>query len=284
MGNKRCDSLTKGCLNSFADTVKAVGKEHEFLVSITIETHQWKNIKRLRKCLNQYAMNIDLKVQEGIKVSEVKKYTKKVLLEKVILSCRDYLQFCEKYHVWKKTGVSVQLEGYELSIDEYLNFFEMWIHDAEAVWFVPFEDMANSILTGVHVENCENNSCMGKYLYLDKQDNVYFCSKKPEVSKMYCLKQENPKDIYNEVYNNTLHTAIEKRTECQNECEIFGFCRGACPLKERKKEACMALMQKVACWGTFLEKEARNAFVEIENPCMRQLYLSLSAYGFNFVE
>ena len=101
---------------------------------------------------------------------------------------------------------------------------------------------------------------------------------------MYCLKQENPKDIYNEVYNNTLHTAIEKRTECQNECEIFGFCRGACPLKERKQETCMALMQKVACWGTFLEKEARNAFVEIENPCMRQLYLSLIAYGFDFVE
>ena len=275
--------LTKEYVDNFADTVKAVGKEYEFLIHITIETHQWKNVKRLRKCLNQYAINIDLKVQDGIKIFEVKNYTKKLLLDNVILSCKNYEQFCERYHAWKTVGVSVRLEGYELSTKEYLEFFEMWIHDADAVWFVPFEDMANSMLTGVHVENCENDSCMGKYLYLDKEDNVYFCSKKHKSTKMYSLKQENPQFIYNEVYDKALQNAIEKRTKCQSSCEMFGFCRGACPLKERDQESCMAVIQKVACWGAFLEEEAKSAFAKIENPCMRQLYLSLIAYGFDFV-
>jgi len=90
--------LTKQVLNSIADTIKAVGKQQEFLVDVVLVTHQWNNVKRLRKCLNQYAISVELQVSKQVKIAEVKKYTKKLLLEKILVSCENYQQFCEMYH------------------------------------------------------------------------------------------------------------------------------------------------------------------------------------------
>ncbi|MBQ8233649.1 MAG: hypothetical protein IJZ34_17265 [Lachnospiraceae bacterium] len=274
--------LTRRLIDSIADTIKAVGKEHEFVVDIVLETDQWKKIKQLRRKLNQYSISLDLKVSDGLQVKEIAHYKKKLLLDKIMLSCKDYDTFYQSYHRWKTAGLSIALEEYELTLKEYLQFFEEWIHDPKATWFVPFEDIISCMMTGVPAGICEHSSCMGKYLYLDQNKKVYFCAKKRENTQMYSLTENVPDLLYNEIYDNALGMAIEKRNQCAEECELFGLCRGGCPLDEKLAEACGEYIQKVSRIGEFIEKEIVNSFTDIENPCMRQFYLSLIAYGFRF--
>lgn len=273
--------LTAGILDSIADTVKAVGKEQEFVVDLVLETDQWKNVKHLRKKLNQYSIRVELMVTESVNVKDIIRYKNKLVLEKLYVPCKDYQEFQQAYDKWKISELSIGSADYELTTKEYLDFFERWIHDAKATWFEPFEDIICSMMTGVPVSACEHNSCMGKYIYLDQKGFVYFCAKKLGNTQMYSVADRKPNLLYNEVYDNTLHVAIEKRKQCMESCEMFGLCRGGCPLEGKIQKNCMEYVQKVARIGEFIEKEIGNAFSEIENPCMRQLYLSLIAYGFS---
>lgn len=276
--------ITRKLLNSVVDTIKDIGKNREFFVEIILETDQWKNIKHLYKVLNQYAVSVELLVSEKLKRSEVKKYTKKVLLEKLILSCNNYSTFYQLYQYWKEVGLSIKLEGYRLSENEYFEFWEEWIHDSSAVWFLAFENLLSSRLIGKLVDCCEYSSCMGKYLYIDKDENVYFCEQKKEKSKMYSLKNGIPKYIFNTVYDRVLDAAVEKRSKCKETCSVFPLCRGGCPLDEQKMNCTQEYLKKVVHMDEFLGKELINGFANIENPCFRQFYLSLIAYGYNYAQ
>ena len=97
---------------------------------------------------------------------------------------------------------------------------------------------------------------------------------------MYSLHEKPTELLYNEIYDCVLSTAVAKRKQCMEGCQVFGLCRGGCPLVEHSPEHCGAYIQKVARIGAFIDKEIKTAFVDIENPCMRQFYLSLIAYGF----
>lgn len=274
--------LTSKLIDSIADTIKNVGKEQEFVVDIVLETDQWRNIKALHRKLNQYAISIELKVSDGLKTKEIIRYKDKLLLEKLLVACEDYTTFHQAFHRWKETGLSIDTVDYELAHKEYLDFFEEWIHDAKATWFIPFEDIISSMLTGISSGNCEYSSCMGKYLYLDKNDQVYFCAKKREHTQMYSLGEAMPESLYNEVYERALSMVIAKRNPCVENCQLFHLCRGGCAFLEKKPEVCEEYAKKISRMEDFIRKEIENAFADIENPCMRQLYLSFIAYGFRF--
>lgn len=275
--------ITRKILDSIADTIKSVGKEREFMIEVILETDQWKRLKRLYKVLNQYGITVELCGSDSINIMQLKKYKRKMLLERVILHSESYEDFHSQYEKWKIAEIPIQLKGYTLSSTEYREFFEEWVYDAHAVWFFPFEDTISSILTGVTTESCEHNSCMGKYIHLDEKDRVSFCKKGLEPTKLYVLDETKEGPLFeHEIYQNVLGDAIEKRARCQKECQMFGLCRGGCPLESADTSTCNAYIEKIAYTGRFLEQEGKTAFVHVENPCLRQLCLSLLAYGFDF--
>lgn len=275
-------SFDKNLIDSIADTIKAIGKQREFVTEILLETNQWKQVKKLRKRLNQYGISVELEVADTRKLKEIMKYKTKLLLEKIILPVNHYHDFLQAYHKWKETGLTIRLKEMTLSRQEYLDFWEEWIHDKSAAWFEPYENMILSILTGTSGSECEHSSCMGRILYLDREENLYFCAKKKDAAKMCSLKENIPDFIYNEVYDHVLKMAVEKRSRCTKECQMFGICRGGCPFDTEKETFCADYLQKVSHIGNFIEKEIGTHFSEVENPRLRQLYLTLIAYGFGF--
>ncbi len=272
--------LTAKVLDHIADTVKEIGKKVEFCVDVTVETNQWKTVKKLRKQLNQYAISVEAEVSEAMSVKDVQRYKEKMLLEKLVLQCEDYASFLKLYEIWKFAGVSVKLKGYELTGEEFAQFFESWIHDKNAAGFEPFEDFIGSLTTGLVINDCRYSSCMGRILYLDRDDQVYFCEKKKEQTKMYSAAQGIPEKLYNEVYSEVLGSAIAKRNQCSNQCEMFGLCRGGCPLEEVNPQTCHDFARKIAAVGEVIEREIGTAFTNLENPYLRQYSLTLIAYGF----
>lgn len=267
-------------LDSIADTLKAVGKTREFTVDVALRTDQWKAVKRLRKRLNRYAISVELKATPRLRIRELQRYKQKMILERLIVESGDCASFRQAYDQWKALGLPIRLEGCELTQPEYFAFFDAWIHDPKAAWFEPFEDIISGLLTGVPAGSCQHSSCMGKYLYLDEAENVYFCGQKKEAARMYSLRQGLPEPLYQECYGAALRTAIERRTECMDSCQLFGLCKGGCPLAAKTTEACAEYEQKISKIGAFLQEGMADAFTGIENPCVRQMYLSLIAYGF----
>lgn len=278
------ETLTGKKLDSMADLIKEAGKNKEFIVDVILETDQWKQIKRLYKKINQYSVRLELSVSEQMSGRMVKRYAKKMQLEKLLICCKDYKRFQEAYQVWKSVGVTIEPVGYMLSAQEFKDFFDKWIHDAEAVWLEEIEDLSYSILTGVSSGSCEHHSCMGKYVYLDAEGKLYFCSRKKEAAGMYSMREAYRETLYDETYQAVLQNAIAKRTQCMEQCDMFGLCRGGCPLEEADGIACTEYREKIQFVAGFLGKEISNGFINMENACLRKLYLSLIAYGFRTEE
>lgn len=276
-------SLSKESLESMAEVLRSLGKEKEFIVDLEVVTDQWNLVRKNRKILNQYSIRVELKVCNEKELKQVDRYKEKLLLEKICISSEDYPSFLKLYDKWKKIKIPVCSE-YELTIEEYLEFFQYWIRDREAVWYAPFEDLLISLLTGNPSNDCVHNSCMGKYLYLDEEHQVYFCAKKDPCTKMYRQSSGNIENLYNDAYDRYLKCAVEKRNACLKECDAYSLCKGGCVLKEKNAQYCTEFAQKVSCAAQFLEHEMKSAFVNVENVCIRQLYLSLIAYGFRYTE
>lgn len=272
--------LTAKKLDCMADLIKEIGKKQEFTIDIVLETNQWARVKRLYKKLNQYSLRLELAVSDRVTTKAVARYAKKTQLEKLLITCEDYVSFQKAYQKWKTVGLTIEAVEYTFSVQEYQDFFDKWVHDAEAVWLTPFEDILYSMLTGISSGSCEHSSCMGKYLYLDAEGNVYFCARKKAAAKMYHIREQHQEALYNETYQIALQRAIEKRTQCMEQCTLFGMCRGGCPLTKPEPSFCAEYVQKLQHTERFLEKEIQNGFINMENPCLRKLYLTMIAYGF----
>lgn len=266
-------------LESMARLLRSIGEEKEFIVDLEVATDQWDAIRKYRRILNQYSVRIELKVNNEKRLKEVDRYKEKLLLERICIVSEEYQTFLKLYEKWKTLKIPVCSE-YELTTKEYLEFFQYWIHDREASWYVPFEEALISLLTENPGRNCVYNSCMGKYLYLDEENNVYFCAKKKAQTRMFSLSDDIIRNLYNEVYDQFLKQAIEKRKACLAECSAYALCKGGCMLEEKNAKSCMELAQRVSCAAQFLEREMESEFANVENACVRQLYLSLIAYGF----
>ena len=78
---------------------------------------------------------------------------------------------------------------------------------------------------------CKFGSCLGNILYVDANENVYFCPWHTESSAVGTL---NDKINYfnNETATSVLRGAIAKRKKCKADCEYFEYCNGGCPLED----------------------------------------------------
>jgi radical SAM protein with 4Fe4S-binding SPASM domain len=261
--------------------MKAIGEKYEFTLLVSVETDQWERIRGLRKILNRYGFEVRLLVSDSINAELVKKYNRKLLLEQIILGADNFEDLRAEYHRWKGVGITVSAESYELTEEEYRQFFSEWISDEDGVWFLPFRNIFSSLLMGVSVEDCEHSSCLGKYLYVDEAGSVYFCRKKKSESVMYRIAEQQEGQLYRGSYEDTLGACIKARKECRDNCGKFNICHGGCPLNPRKNTMCTAYRNLIPELVDFIQKEIGNYFSDLKNPCLRQLYLSMIAYGYD---
>lgn len=81
------------------------------------------------------------------------------------------------------------------------------------------------------IYQCIFSSCLGHTLYVDCENNVSFCPKYPEKSKLGKLKEFN--DLFdNTNFYNCIKQSVEKRAQCKKSCEHFEKCKGGCPFED----------------------------------------------------
>ena len=275
-------SPDKENLLSFAEMMKAVGRKKEFTVDVILETNHWKRVRRLRKTLNRFSIRIRLWVTKDLKPAELVKQRERMLLDTLVIPCQDYGQFYEAYERWKQVGLTLCPEPYRLNGEAFLKFFSEWIQDPKAVWPESLEDMATSLLTGLPSSDCWYSSCLGNYLYLDAEGCVYFCREKRQEACLGRAEELSEQLFEQDSYQKALEGAIHRRRNCVENCRIYSFCKGGCPLEEQADRRCQEQHRQLDAIREVLEKELPTAFENMENRCLRKLCLSLVAYGFRF--
>ena len=81
-------------------------------------------------------------------------------------------------------------------------------------------------------QNCNHTSCLGKNLYISKNQEISFCPKHIKESKLGTIENITNK----EKFENALKEMIEKRNKCKQKCEIYEICQGGCVFEKNCEE------------------------------------------------
>lgn len=272
--------LRRQLIERIAKIICQQGTRKEFSVCCMIETGQWKEVYRLRRTLNRYGFEVALLSSPSLTEKAVRKAGRKMLLEEIRMIGRDYESLRKEYERLKGAGIPISFDESKISSEEYMEWFRDWASDQKACWLLPFREIAGYLMTGIWMGSCEHDSCMGKYLCLDQDGILWFCRKKLKGSRMYRFSRCSEEALYDENYNRALEYAVERRRHCQAECGAFPVCRGGCPLTCSAGKDCRDYQKKTTYVRSFLQKHSRNYFTDIENPVIRQMFLSTVAFGF----
>ncbi len=116
-------------------------------------------------------------------------------------------------------------------IEQFVNFFKYWAFDVNCNISVSnCNEMINLILNKKS-SICTNNSCLGKWLCLDSNGDIYPCDR-------LCIPEyrlSNVEDIKSidsifesEQFIKLLQESVFRRRSCMSECEIYESCYGGC--------------------------------------------------------
>lgn len=270
--------LEKKLLDCIADIFDRLGREKDFLVSNQIETNQVRSLLRLRRWLNKYGIYILIGITPRLTARRVKKMNQSFLLVGLVIQKGSYQEYIKYYEKFKTCNTELILNQKELTMEEFREWFWNWQQDRQACWISSFRDICFWILTGTHVADCGHSSCLGSYLCVDKAGKVYFCAQKRSDSFMYYL-ENAPKELYNDVYNDVLRLVNIKRKSCNAECNSFQVCQGECAFEMKQKCGGQEYLNKVHLIKEYIIENGKNQFMTMKNPLLRQMLISLIAYG-----
>ena len=163
---------------------------------------------------------------------------------KSVVAAPDY-KLLENYEYFKSLGVAVDfgyvaVEGGAKDMDgvmdsgEYLKqsieLFDHWIYDREGVSVRNIDFMIKKVLK-CNYEYCSNGSCVGNFFCLDVDGSIYGCSM--ESAKQFCFGNLSEFKSFHELINSEtfksyVKGSIERRRQCQQDCEYFDYCKGGC--------------------------------------------------------
>lgn len=271
-------ALKRETLHCIADLFYQLGKEKEFYVFNKIETNQIHALAGLKRVINRYGMHIVIRIDENTSVVDVKRLKKKILIDALALPKSGYKEYRNYYKKFRDCNIEMLIDENELTLEEFEQWYSDWQNDREACWISCFHDICFLVLVGVHMYDCRHNSCMGKNLCVDKKGKVYFCTEKKDGSYMYTLNKKLTK-LYNEKYFYILKNANIRRKVCRESCNEFYICRGGCSLTVQRECDNELYTKKVLLIQKSIMKHKKSQFAEMKNPLLRQMMLSLVAYG-----
>lgn len=90
------------------------------------------------------------------------------------------------------------------------------------------------LATYIPLNKCWNSSCLGKTLYISKNGDISFCPKNIEKTRIGNI--DNVYNLFDNIeFKNCLKKMINKRSNCEKQCQFFQLCKGGC-LFENCKE------------------------------------------------
>ena len=280
----------------FNDLLKDEQKQGEFnycLINNCVEV----NIKQLNKKWLNYFQKHDIKLNVLLAVNDnidiLKDYKN---INKIIVELKDdNFDVASVNNLYKKYAFSIDItvhgdnnslltnnDKYSKVLKEY---FPTWIKDKEGVLFHPYLNFIDDSLGGSY-KVCTNDSCIGKYFYMDEKGNVYTCSK-PCVKK-YAFGNIDEITKLDDVYLSKdfarfLNRNIERRKAWSN-CSHFKKCQGGCAsdsiLNNGKiDEICTSYCHNYQDWQAFVKDELakiRNEKIPLNelNPCFRKILVN----------
>lgn len=183
------------------------------------------------------------KTLEGIAIA--KEYQESIGAIKVLTSCnkdallKDYWLFNERgihlkisplFNCGKITDAHLFYNEKEYA-DAMGALFEYWISDVDSQIIVePFEGMLKMLFGSPH-RPCNCGSCLGCFLCINPEGNIYPCSR--YYPDEYLIGNIRNFDSINhcfdsDIYGEMVRGAIERRENCRENCSLFGYCQGGC--------------------------------------------------------
>ncbi len=125
-----------------------------------------------------------------------------------------------------------------LDPDDYvknsIELFDRWIHDKDVrTPLLPFYPYIMTVIDGSpNISDCPHASCLGRWLCLHPNGDVYPCGK--ACPKDFLLGNINEVDSIDELFEsdgfrNILIGSIERRKKCKS-CDIYDYCNGGCSI------------------------------------------------------
>lgn len=186
------------------------------------------------------------KTEETINAIDIlKEKNKKVGVIKVVMPY-DLHNLLDEYNYFKELDINVKysplfecgkiekVEKY-YSAKEYSDvmwqLFIYWINDEDSKIIIePFESLLGMAL-GNDKRPCTYGSCLGKFLCVTYEGNIYPCSRYfPKQYLIGNIIEYNTIDecFESENYQNLIRGAMERREKCSQQCKLFKYCHGGC--------------------------------------------------------
>ena len=122
----------------------------------------------------------------------------------------------------------------DIYVRNSIEIFDKWIHDRDVkIPILPFFPYVMTVLDGgPNISDCPQASCLGKWLCLYPNGDVYPCGK--ACPEDFCLGNINEVDSIQDLFDsegfrNILVGSIERRKKCKS-CEIYDYCNGGCSI------------------------------------------------------
>ena len=220
---------TNGSL--LTDDIISFAKINNFSICVSIDGNV--NANTLRQSTGLVVANIKKAKANGVNTSALG-----------VIHNQNLAYLLETYSFFKELAVPVKLNpafatftnksDYVMSVSAYVEkmkeLFAIWIEDEEALLFEPFMQYLSMYFTHAG-RDCIYGSCMTKWLGIDSCGNLYPCGRSYPIE--YQL--GNLSDVtelssvfLSEPYINILKSSIIRRSSCQENCKLFGYCSGGC--------------------------------------------------------
>ena len=122
----------------------------------------------------------------------------------------------------------------DIYVKNAIAVFDKWVHDKDAkVPVLPFYPYIMTVIDGYpNISDCPHASCLGRWLCLYPNGDVYPCGK--ACPEDFRLGNINDVDSIDELFDsdgftNILKGSIERRKKCKS-CEIYDYCNGGCSI------------------------------------------------------
>lgn len=229
-----------------------------------------------------------LEINDGRNVENtIFKYRKRLSRKNCSVSIRtcerDWQNILKRYRVASKRGIDLTVPYYDSYSDLKNSDFLEWVYDTKGSQLSIFHNICKKYLEGISGwDDCCHNSCLGKYILIGCDGEIYCCKNKYDEMKYSNINEISSFiDIFkNDRFLSIITNSIDRRNECKENCDLFEQCKGGCPLKN--SNGCCN--EKAYRDYYFSVTETLKHVIEMQdytklNPCLRKLIFSSMVSG-----
>ena len=139
----------------------------------------------------------------------------------------------------------------DIFVKNSIELFDRWMHDKDVkIPVLPFFPYVLTVLDGMpNISDCPHASCLGKWLCIYPNGDVYPCGK--ACPEDFCLGNINEVDSVDDLFGsdgfrNILVGSIARRKKCMS-CDIYSYCNGGCSI-DALADGDMKSAGGVSCW------------------------------------